>query len=168
MVSTRGDRRLMFFIAFAIFVACMVAITALVLAAILISMLRSYKAQTASKLDTTLQGIRGPKSLRVICHAKFKYLRLKLYCNIARVPPNLISIGVFMVHFSTYARPCVHPMTCASQMGEPCARSVIKKLLQRQHHKICIYQSLKLNETFKIKPIWETIFAFFLYREFCN
>ena len=34
--------------------------------------------------------------------------------NIARAHPNLISIGVIMVYFSTYARPCVHPMTCAS------------------------------------------------------
>ena len=37
----------------------------------------------------------------------------KLFYNIARVHPNLIPIGVIMVHFSTYARPCVHPMTCA-------------------------------------------------------
>ena len=42
--------------------------------------------------------------------------------NIACVHPNLIPIGVIMVHFSTYARPCVHPMTCASQMGEACMR----------------------------------------------
>ena len=41
--------------------------------------------------------------------------------------PNLIPIGVIMVHFSTYARPCVHPMMYASQMGEACARCVIKK-----------------------------------------
>ena len=53
--------------------------------------------------------------------------------NIARVHPNLIPIGVIMVHFSTYARPCVHPMTCASQMGEACAHCVIKKLLQRDN-----------------------------------
>ena len=39
----------------------------------------------------------------------------RLY-NIARVHSNLILIGVFMVHFSTYAGPCV------------CARYVIKKL----------------------------------------
>ena len=48
--------------------------------------------------------------------------------NIARVHPNLIPIGVIMVHFSTW--PCVHPMTCASQIGEDCARCVIKNLLQ--------------------------------------
>ena len=56
----------------------------------------------------------------------------KVY-NIARVHPNLIPIGVIMVHFSTNARLCVHPMTCASQMGEGCARCVIKKLLQREN-----------------------------------
>ena len=41
-----------------------------------------------------------------------------LFYNIAHVHPNLIPIGVIMVHFSTYARPCVHPMSCATQMGE--------------------------------------------------
>ena len=34
--------------------------------------------------------------------------------NIARVLPYLIAIGVIMVYFSTYARPCVHLMTCAT------------------------------------------------------
>ena len=53
----------------------------------------------------------------------------KSYYNIARAHPNLIPIGVIMVHFSTYTRPCVHPMTCASQMEEPCACYVIKKEL---------------------------------------
>ena len=53
--------------------------------------------------------------------------------NIARVHPNVIPIGVIMAHFSTYARPCIHPMTCASQMGEARARYVIKKLLQRDN-----------------------------------
>ena len=54
--------------------------------------------------------------------------------NIARVHPNLIAIGVIMVHFSTYVRPCVHPMTCASQMGEACACYVIiKNFLQRDN-----------------------------------
>ena len=37
-----------------------------------------------------------------------------LYYNIMRVLPYLIPIGVIMVHFSTYARPCVHKMTCAT------------------------------------------------------
>ena len=80
VASTRGDRRLMFFIAFAIFVACLVAIAALVLAAILISMVRSGNTPTASKLETTVQGVRDPKSLRVIRHAKFECLLLKMYC----------------------------------------------------------------------------------------
>ena len=31
--------------------------------------------------------------------------------NKARVYPYLIPTGVIMVHFSTYARPCVHPKT---------------------------------------------------------
>ena len=34
--------------------------------------------------------------------------------NIARVLPYLIPIGVIMVYFSTYARPCVHSMTCVT------------------------------------------------------
>ena len=59
-------------------------------------------------------------------------LTKKIYDR-ARVHPNLIPIGVIMVHFSTSARPCVHPMTCASQMGEARARCVIKKLLQRDN-----------------------------------
>ena len=75
MESTRGDRRLMFFIAFVIFVACLVAIAALVLAAILISMVRFANAPTASKLDTTVQGKR-PKKLTVSRDAKLKCL----YC----------------------------------------------------------------------------------------
>ena len=53
--------------------------------------------------------------------------------NIAHVHPNLTPIGVTMVHFSTYARQCVHPMMCAGQMGEACARYVIKKFLQRDN-----------------------------------
>ena len=69
MESTRGDRRLMFFIALAIFVACLVAIAALVLSAILILMVRSANAPTASKLDTAVQG-KGLKKLTVSRHAK--------------------------------------------------------------------------------------------------
>ena len=65
------------------------------------------------------------------------------YYNIARAHPNLIPIGVIMVHFSTYARPCVHPMTCASQMKEEFVRYVIKTFLQRKKTiKICIYKCL--------------------------
>ena len=60
--------------------------------------------------------------------------------NIAHVHPNLIPIGVIMVHFSTCARPCVHQMTCASQMGEACARCVFKKTFtEKQHHKRSIF-----------------------------
>ena len=59
--------------------------------------------------------------------------------NIARAHPNLISIGVIMVHFSTYARPCVHPMTCASQVKEACARYVIKKLFTETQHRKNVY-----------------------------
>ena len=80
MESTRADRRLMFFIAIAIFVACLVAIAALVLAAILISMVRSGNTPTASKLGTAVQG-KGPKKLTVTLHAKLKCLLLKLYLN---------------------------------------------------------------------------------------
>ena len=56
MASTRDDRRLMFFIAIAILVACLVAIAALVLAAITISMVRSRNTPTATNLDTNVQG----------------------------------------------------------------------------------------------------------------
>ena len=52
--------------------------------------------------------------------------------NITRAHPNLIPIGVIMVHFSTYARPCVHPMTFASLVKEACARYVIKKTFYRE------------------------------------
>ena len=55
MASTRGERRLMFFIAIAIFVACLVGIAALVLAAIMVSMVRSGNTPTASNLDTNVQ-----------------------------------------------------------------------------------------------------------------
>ena len=34
--------------------------------------------------------------------------------NIARMLPYQIPISVIMAHFSTYARPCVHKMTCKS------------------------------------------------------
>ena len=65
MESAKSDRRLMLFIGFTILVACLVAIAALILAAIMISMLKSGNATTAataSKLDTTVQGKR-PKKL---------------------------------------------------------------------------------------------------------
>ena len=90
--------------------------------------------------------------------------------NIARVHPNLIPIGAIMVHFSTYARPCVHPMTCASQMGEACAHCVIKKLLQRDNTiKMYIYRSLsKFNKTFRLNRCEKPLSPFFLYRECCN
>ena len=45
-------------------------------------------------------------------------LALGSFYNIARVLPHLIPIGVIMVHFSTYARLCVHQMTCANQVGK--------------------------------------------------
>ena len=76
-------------------------------------------------------------------HSKKASFHMQPQCNgvkfktlyIARVHPNLIPIiGVIMVHFSIYARPCVHSMTCASQMGEACAHYVIKKLfIQRDN-----------------------------------
>ena len=62
MASTKADRRLMFFITFAVLVTCLVAIAALVLAAILISMVKSGNAPTASKVDTKVKGKR-PKRL---------------------------------------------------------------------------------------------------------
>ena len=55
------------------------------------------------------------------CYQKYVIITVHyiiLFYNIAHVHPNLIPIGVIMVHFSTYARPCVHPMSCATQMGE--------------------------------------------------
>ena len=50
--------------------------------------------------------------------------------NIAGVLPYLIPIGVIMVHFETYARPCVYQMTCASQM-EKRARYVVKNTIKK-------------------------------------
>ena len=86
--------------------------------------------------------------------------------NIARVHPDQIPIGVIMVHFSTYARPCVHPMTCASQMSEGCARCVIKSFLQRDDTIKNVYLwELEAQWNVKIKPTWETIFAFFFCTE---
>ena len=61
MASARGDRRLMFFITIAIFVACLVAISAFVLTSILTSIVRSGNDPRASKLDTTVQGKRPKK-----------------------------------------------------------------------------------------------------------
>ena len=83
--------------------------------------------------------------------------------------PNLIPIGVIMVHFSTYARPCVHPMTCASQMGEACARYVIRNFLQRDNTK-CIFiracrSSRKFNETLRLNRYGKPLSPVFLYRE---
>ena len=92
--------------------------------------------------------------------------------NIACVHPNLIPIGVIMVHFSTYARPCVHPMTCASQIGEACARYALcykKNFLQRDNTiKMYIYRSLKFNETLRLNRYEKPLSPFILYREFCN
>ena len=81
----------MFFIAFASFIAYLVAIAASVLAAILISTVRFANAPTASKLDTTEQGKR-PKKLTVSRHAKLKCLLLKLYLN-----SKFLTIGLLNV-----------------------------------------------------------------------
>ena len=91
MASTTSDRRLMFFKAFAIFIACLVAIAALVLAAIMISMVRSENAPTSSKLETTVQGKR-PKKLTVSRHAKLKCLLLKMYLNSKFLRVSLIDL----------------------------------------------------------------------------
>ena len=90
MASITSDRRLMFFKAFAIFIACLVAIAALVLAAIMISMVRSDNAPT-SKLETTVQGKR-PKKLTVSRHAKLKCLLLKMYLNSKFLRVSLIDL----------------------------------------------------------------------------
>ena len=73
MASTRGERRLMFFIAIDIFVACLVAIAALVLAAIMISMVRSGNTPLLLILIPTYK-VRNSKRLRVSRHAKFECL----------------------------------------------------------------------------------------------
>ena len=56
MASTTGDRQLMFFITIAIIVACLVAIAALVLAAIMLSKVRPGNTPTTSNLHTNVQG----------------------------------------------------------------------------------------------------------------
>ena len=67
-----------------------------------------------------------------------------------------------MVHFSTYARPCVHPMTCASQMAEECARCVFKKtFIERQHHK-----KWKLDETLRLNRYEKPFSPFFCTENF--
>ena len=45
--------------------------------------------------------------------------------NITRVLPYLIPIGVIMVYFSTYTRPCVHKTTCANQTNSGFRRLVL-------------------------------------------
>ena len=57
MASDSGDRRLMFFIGLGIVVTCVLALTALVLAVTLLSMVMS--GPKASKPDATVQG-KGP------------------------------------------------------------------------------------------------------------
>ena len=86
----------------------------------------------------------------------------------SREHPNLIPIGVIMVHFSTYARPCVHPMTCASQMGEACARCVLKNFLQRDNTiKMYIYKSLsKFNEGLRLNRYETPLLPFFCTENF--
>ena len=60
---------------------------------------------------------------------KFKTL------HIARVHPNLIPIiGVIMVHFSIYARPCVHSIhVCKSDGGSMRALCYKKRFIQRDN-----------------------------------
>ena len=91
----------------------------------------------------------------------------KSHYNIARMHPNLIPIGVIMVHFSTYARPCVHPMTCASQMGKHARAVLLKKLLQRDKTiKTYIYESLKFNETLRLNRYEKPFSPFFCTESF--
>ena len=70
---------MMFFIAIAIFVACLVAIAALVLAAIMISMVRSGNTPLLLIL-IPMYKVRNSKRLRVSRHAKFESLLLTMYC----------------------------------------------------------------------------------------
>ena len=56
---------------------------------------------------------------------------IKRIYNIARVLPYLIPIGVIMAHFSTYARPCVHSMTCVNQTNSDFLRLVFTKFPQK-------------------------------------
>ena len=58
------------------------------------------------------------------------YLLSNTY-NIARVLHYLMSIGIIMVHFSTYARPCVPEMTCANQSNSGFRRLVFTKFPQK-------------------------------------
>ena len=57
--------------------------------------------------------------------------------------PYLIPVGIIMLHFLSYARLCVHPMTCVSQIGEACTRFVIKKELV--HAFSCTYIELWMH-----------------------
>ena len=92
----------------------------------------------------------------------------KQYYNIARVHPNWIPIGVIMVHFSAYTWPCVHLMTCASRMGEACARYVIKTFYRETTPlKMYIYKSLsKFNETLRLNRYEKTLSPFFFTENF--
>ena len=53
-----------------------------------------------------------PNAITSFC--KMTTMTIRNY-NIAGVLPYLIPVDVIMVHFSIYARPCVHKMTCANQ-----------------------------------------------------
>ena len=54
--------------------------------------------------------------------------------------PNLIPIGVIMVHFATHARPCVHPMTSDDVRWESMRALCYKNLFtERQHRKKFIF-----------------------------
>ena len=77
--------------------------------------------------------------------------------------PNLIPIGVIMVHFSTYARPCIRPMTCASQVKEACTRYVIKNFLQRDNtiKKVYLYE---VHETLRLNRYEKPLSPFFFQR----
>ena len=90
------------------------------------------------------------------------------YCyNVVRVLPYLIPIGVIMVHSSTYARPCVHPMTCASQMGGSMRALCYKNVLQRDNTiKMYIYKSLsKFNKTLRLNRYEKPLSSFFVCKE---
>ena len=73
-----------------------------------------------------------------------------------------------MVHFSTYARPCVHPMTCASQAKEACTRYVLKNFLQRDNTIKNVYflELVEVNVTLRLNR-YDLFFSenFVIYQE---
>ena len=73
--------------------------------------------------------------------------------------PNLIPIGVIMVHFLNI-RTAVRPFDdmCKSD-GEACALCYKKLFTGRQHHKkLCTYKSLsKVNETLRLNRYEKSI-----------